>query len=352
MRKLTLSFMVLFAVTLLSSCDDIPDSNLERHIDTMDSMQTYVIEIASKKDNGVLSTTKNNYVYIDNIHSTFLVRNNNNTKTYISNEDIVFEYDDNMLYGYVYDDVWRKYEVDSSYLNIKYFESVLYTFFTESETITDDGYVVYQAYLNLDDLEGRLYNFTTEDMPKEYYGTDFLVQAYYSIEDQMFTSFTFDLSDIYADMEGEEGNVNSGVSWIVEFAFDEFNDDFSVNLDNYVYDDYLNSFNHVDMFDFDSQFSYEMVKGTVDYTLDQDILRIEFEETGIYKLMLTNISSLSELKITILDANYEVYREEVVDFNHMTSGYWNYPKGLYYIIVSSSEIDFIETTYSFLFVSN
>ena len=351
MKRLIILVLTLFTVVIASGCENVPNSNMENHINTMSAMQTYVISVTSSKSDITYSDVSSSYIYVDNNNGTFLLSNEDREVVNINSDDVIFEFDNNVLYGYMFEDIWHKYEVDNNYLSIRNFESILFSFFKDATESISDEYTVYETYLNLSDLEGKMYNVTSHEMDKEFYGDDFLVTAYYSNIENRFTSFSFDLSDILVKMNKEIGTITtSEAEWKVNFTFEEINEDFSVSINDYVFDDYLNGFEHLDLFDFDQRFSYEMINGSMSYLHDQDVIKVEFKETGLYRLFLTNITSTKKLLITILDSNMDIFLEEEIDVTKTMSDYETYNEGVYYIVICVDDTEFNEIAYSFLFL--
>ena len=184
MKRLLLVVLSLFVVSLITGCTSVGNTDLHNHLKTMDANQTYVIKTESVKSDITYVDSMSSYIYVDNFNSTFLISNEEKDVLEINNEDIMFEYEDSTLYGYVYNESWRRYEVDNKYLNIKYFETVLFSFFSDAEKETVNDYTVYKAALTMNDLEGRLFNIIGEELDSNYNNTEFEVTAYYSIVNQ------------------------------------------------------------------------------------------------------------------------------------------------------------------------
>ena len=183
----------LFIVTLLSGCGNVSNHDLSNHVNTMNALDTYVIEIVSSKHNLETDSIMNSFVYVDNAHNIYVVSDEEKTDIVIEDGDLIFEYINDSLFSYVFDDAWNKYRVDISYLNIKYFESVLFGFFESPEIITIGNDVMYTSHMSINDLEGSIYNIIGENFGEKYRDEDFEVNAFYDIELMRFTKFTFDL---------------------------------------------------------------------------------------------------------------------------------------------------------------
>lgn len=352
MNKLYI-LLILFIVTLLSGCGSVSNPDLNNHINTMNSLNTYVIKVESVKHDLTNDSIIDSYVYIDNVHGTYLVTDEEKTNMVVKKGDIMFEYLEDTLYSYVFEGVWAKYEINLNHLNIKNFESVLFSFFENPVIKRENNSVEYTSYININDLEGSLYNILGENFTQKYRDEDFALKAYYDNDLKRFTSFTFDLSEIYKSEMKDNGVFSSDeTSWMINFSFENINEEFSILLNQYQLDDYYNSFAQLDILNITSNFSFDMIKGNLDYQDDQDILQIEFEVTSLYRILLKDISTTAKIRIEILDSNYNFIKEEYLSSVSLQSKYFSFSKGIYYIIISSVGEQFEETAYKFLFLGN
>jgi hypothetical protein len=354
LKRLSL-IIILITTILIGSCTDvnIEDSNFRNHIETMAAFDTYGIKVVSSKTNTGIVKNQTQYVYIDNAHNTFLLSGSKKDDVQVMTEDVVFSMEADLIYSYVFNDVWGKYEVSSKYKSIRYFEQVLFTFFDSVKRTETNFETVYEDFLTLDLLKNNLINILGEDFDDDVYSLPFPVTAVYSKVDDHFTSIQFDLSSLYkiSNQENEEFS-SRDASWTIDFEFIAINEPFQIQVSDFITDDHYDDFTHLNVIEFDELYSYELIEGTVDYQTDKDILKVIFDHTGLYQLMLRDISSVEELFITILDENERVVRNFTLSAEDDISKYWNFAKGTYYIVVSGDIIDSSTIDYSFLFITN
>ncbi len=343
----------LFIITLLSGCGNISNLDLKNHINTMNALDTYSIKVVSNKQNLEDETSLNSYVYVDNIHSVYLLSEDEKTNIIIEDKDIIFEYVNDTVFSYVFDKIWNRYEIDNSYLNIKNFESVLFSFFDSPIVVNEGNIITYTSRLNFKDLKGSMYNVVGDYVPDKYLNNDFEVTAFYDKELKRFTKFCFNLSDIFiSDLEDKGEFAQSDASWMICFSFEDINKDFSLRLNEYQLDDHYNSFSQMDILSLDSLYSFDMIKGNIDYKNDSDIFEVEFESSGLYRISLRDITTTANISIQILDSEHNFIREENLSSVDILTKYFSFNEGTYYLVISSTDVQFEETGYKLLFLGN
>ena len=346
--------LVIVTTFFIGSCASLNllDPNIEKHNNTMSTLGTYFVEVVSSKTNTGVTQNTTEYIYIDNDNDTFLLTNQLKDTFEIYHEDVVFEMEEDKLYSYIFEDKWSKYEVSDSYLSLKNIEHVLFAFFTDAEVQNTNFEIVYTDTLTMNDLKGKITNILDLEIDQDLYDQEFSMSAVYSKNEERFISFTFDLTEQMILSDYEETFYSSDAAWTLTLDFKNIDQEFHVLVDEFIEDDYYNDFTHKGILEFDEKYSYELIKGTVNYESDQDILTLIFDKTGLYKLMLKDINTLNDLVVTIMDEQQNVVRTLTVSAHDNFSNYWNFSKGTYYICIESIGSSDTPTNYSFLFITN
>ena len=299
MKKLAILVLSLLTVTGLVGCEETThELNLDNHIKTMDSMDTYVMEIESNRQttNGDVITKR--YIYVDNTNSTFLVSDHEKDPVSVENGDVIFEVLEDEIFGYFFTDVWTKYELSPDYSNLKYFESIIFDFFTDDTVTVADGMHTYESTTTLATLIGNIFNMFEMDFAEEDMSIEFPISAIYSSKESRFLSFEFNLNPII-----NQGSFHypDTTDWKITLTFDVLNEDFELNIIGDIHDDYVGDFNQSSILEIVHRFCFEMIRGSIDFSIDKDLFKVEFEDDGIYQIKATKLNNIDNLYIHVLD---------------------------------------------------
>ena len=194
MKKVIILVLGLFSVAGLVSCEGVGNRlNLINHLNTMDALDTYVMELDSVKYQISGNQFSSKFIYIDNENNTFMISDRDRDVIEVEQNDVVFELNDDQVFGSVYTDSWIKYKLSSEYMNLRYLEKALFEFFSDSKVTVIDGIYTYQATTTIEALEGNIYNIFEIDFTDEQRIIEFPIEAVYDAVEERFLSFEFDL---------------------------------------------------------------------------------------------------------------------------------------------------------------
>lgn len=358
MKKIIILLLSITSSFLIGGCDDTPpiltNSNLDKHINTLECLDTYVIEFETEKfDNGNLNTAAN-FIYVDNKNDSFVISVlDKENPGIIENTDLVFEYDGDKLYNYMYDDLWIKHEINKHIVNVIGFEETVFDFLMNLTEETIDDNVIYKAIVTMEDIKDSGYTAFGGNVAEKYYNVEIPIIATYSIVEERFISFEFDFINVLKAMDADQGLTTSEEDyWKVKFEYTCIDDDFDLVIEDYVMDDFIDDFSQETITDIVELYSYELIKGCVDYSTDHDLIKIEFETNGLYQLSLQAFDGVHDLVISILDNNHNIVRTFNLNNDDDHTSYWNYAEGTYYLIVSGDLVEATAANYSLIFLSN
>lgn len=358
MKKMIIMFLTVVSGLLIGGCDSnqpsLIDSNLQSHLDSMGAMDTYVIKFTSDKMDSFEQSSNINYVYVDNVNETFVLSpENKDDENFINKTDLVFQYENNKLFNIMFDDVWIKHEISSTYFNVKNFETEVMKYLHDISYDINEEEITYVAYLSLNDVKDSGFQAFGDSIPEMYFNVDVPLTIKYSKTEERFISFELDFTPVMIEMDQDLGLSTSGDdSWIIKFEYERLDKEYNLIVDEYVIDDFVDGF-YGDMINgIKELYSYDLIKGSVNYNNDQDLIRVEFTKSGIYQLSLRNFNEVLDLNVTILDVNHKIITTFVMNSDNSMTSFWNYAKGTYYVLVSGDLIDNISTDYRLIFMSN
>ena len=357
MKKTAILLLVIVSSLLLVGCDNeqpiLIDTNLETHINTMDALNTYVIKFYTDKELNNIKSVSSNYVYIDSANETFVVSTMDKECYDILHTDLVFQYDEDGLFNFIYNDGWIKHEIDSTFINIINFESVVFDHFKDPTIEDTDTETVYTAHLSLEDIKDSGYTAFGGSVPEKYFNIEIPLSIAFNKTEERFTTFEFDFKPILEAMNLDEGlETQDEDIWNVTFEYTKLNEEFNLEITEYVVDDYIGDFDHEVFSIIKEMYSYDLIDGCVNYTDDSDLIKIRFEESGLYQLSLRAFNQTSDLVVKVLDKNHEIIRTFTLNSKDTATSYWNYTKGTYYVLVSGVLKDDTAADYSLIFMGN
>lgn len=358
MKQKTMVFLLsIISSFLIGGCDNTSafvDPNLEKHKYTIENLDTYIIELDAKKYNNNVTDSTSNYLYVDNIHHSFMFSSEDKDDASIINpSDIVFEYEGRKLFSFIYDDVWFKHQIDEELISIIDFEEIVLESLENLTKTTVEDKVIYKAVIALEDLVSSGYATLAGSVPEKYYNVTVPVTAVYSQELERFTTFDFDFKPVLEAMNKDLGYFTSNDDyWNVSFEYVRINEEYEIGINDYVLDDYIDYFEAFSIDGIKHLYSFDLINGCVNYSNDRDLMKVEFVDSGLYQLALWAFDGTTDLVVTILD----IHQNEIMTFNlnneDSLTNYWNFAKGSYYILVSSSLSDLSSAHYSLIFMSN
>ncbi|AIO18599.1 hypothetical protein KQ51_00719 [Candidatus Izimaplasma bacterium HR1] len=357
MKKITILFLSVISAILLGGCENNPpiigDSNLESHFNTIGALDTYTIKFEVDKNIQGSSTTNTNFIYVDNVNDTFAVSVYDKEDYSVLTTDLVFEYEDGKLYNYIYNDVWIKHEIDSKLLNFVEFENTVFEYFKNATTENIDGKIIYSADISINNIKDSGYTALGGNTSKEYYDIDIPITITFCTTEERFVKFELDFKPVMEAM-----NVDQGIEtleddyWKVSFEYTKIDESFEIVISDYIFDDFIDDFDEEAFIGMTELYSFELIKGCVDYNEDKDLLKVEFEDSGLYQLSLRSYEEVDDLVVTILDSNHNIFRTFILNSKDSVTSYWNYTRGTYYVLVSGNLSDCSSADYSLLFMSN
>lgn len=358
MKKITIMLLTVVSGFVLGGCEltqpNLIDSNLQSHIETMSILDSYVIKYSSDLLNGNEHKINESYVYVDNNNETFVVSSEDKEDAnLIDIEDLVFQFERKKLYNYLFDDVWIKHEVDVSFFNIISFEKVTMKYIQDMKYQFTDEEVNYVAYLSLEDVKDSGYSVFGSNIPEEYFNVKVPLTVTFNKVEQRFTSFEFDFKPVLIQMNNDKGyTTDKEDSWIVKFEYERLNEYFDLVIDDYIIDDYVDDFEQKTLSGITELFSYDLIKGCVNYDHDYDLIKVEFVKSGIYQLSLRNFNDVGDIVVTIMDINHKVITTFNLNNHDPLTSFWNYAKGTYYVLITGNLVDSNPLDYSLIFMSN
>ena len=357
MKKITILLLSLISTVMLGGCENNPgavmDANLKSHLDTLDDLDTYTIGFTSEKSINNEETALSKFIYVDNVNDTFAVSVYDKEEYSIVNTDLVFEHKGDKLYNYVYNNGWIKHEIDSSFMNIVDFESAVFEYFKNATTKEIGDNVIYTAHMSLNKIKDSGYTIFGNQISEEYYYLDIPLTITYNKTEERFTNFDFDFAPIVEAMNVSEGRTTQESDyWNISFEFTKLNESFEVVISEYVVDDFINDFEGETFTGITELNSFDLITGCVDYHEDQDLLKVNFEDSGLYQLSLRSFEEVDDIVVTILDSEHNIFRTFILNSEDSATSYWNYTKGTYYVLVSGNLTECTSADYSLLFMSN
>jgi len=326
--------VVLFGL-LLTSCNT-KETIITKHQENLLKLDSYIISFKEIKIKNGLPTESYQYLFVDNEHSLYSLKDVLELGDTLSPDDMIIEKSNNQLYTYLYNEGWTKYHINNKLEALTDFYLNAYDLFDVQifETITNH----YQSRIQASELNELVYGLLGIDISDEMKYETIIIQAKYDAEREMFTKLDIDLSNI------EE-------NWTLEIEFIEEILEFDLAVHEYSIDDYMNNFLYYDMYGLDAKDSFDLFRGSVNYMTDQDIISVQFEEESMYRLMLRDITEGASVDVQILDANLNVIREFRLSEHNEITRYYTYDSGLFYVIVTNNSDDVEVVDYSFLFLS-
>ena len=102
MKKVMILILSLFSVTGLVSCEEVGNRlNLINHLNTMASLDTYVMEFDSVKHQISGDQLSSKFIYIDNDNSTFMISDRDRDIIEVEQGDVVFQLNNDEVFGSV-----------------------------------------------------------------------------------------------------------------------------------------------------------------------------------------------------------------------------------------------------------
>jgi len=263
--------------------------------------------------------------------------------------DVVFQLNNDEVFGSVYTDIWTKYKLSPEYIDLRYLEKALFEFFSDSKVTVIEGIYTYQATTTIEALEGHVYNMFEIDFTDEERIIEFPIEAVYDSLEERFLSFEFDLSNL---LDKEISNSYEEPKWFISLSFEHLNQDFEISLVEQAEDDHVDDFNLNSFLNIVHEYSYEMIKGLINFSSDQDLIQVEFEDDGVYRLKMNKLDNIENLYIQVFDDKQNLIRTFELNSCDDASSYWQYDEGIYYLKISGDIINEDTSEYSFLFLSN
>ena len=352
MRKL-LVILSLLIVFFLSGCKESL-KDLNNHIKTVNSLDSYVIEMESKMGMGFTSSSYVSYIYVDNTNDIIKISENSSQNVNHKNyNDLVIDLSGKTIYGYVYEDDWYRYEMSDDTENTKSFEASIIGHFDNDDRSELNSGAKYSKNIRIEDLDSDLKEMLSELIDEDYYDIFLTLEAIYRDDLEMFTEVSINLNTILQRMYRDQGVTNYGdARWTITYSFDRMDESFEITIPEYVEDDYINSFDLIEYFDFDIYEVSDMLEGELEFEGDVDIFKLQHDSVRRYQINLTSSIGVGEIIVRLVDEDYEVVFETVVSKNTVLSEEFLLTKGTYYLVISKgvSYSEFSSLTYAFTFI--
>lgn len=351
MKRIVILVLSILCVTAFVGCEEVShEYNLRHHEITMDTLSTYVIDIESNRQTTIGEELTNSYIYVDNINNTFLVSNYLKDPISAKNADVIYEEINDDIYGLFYNGVWTKYQLSSEYAKLKYIEKVIVDLFDGDTSVkVSNNLYFYRTFATLDDLDGSILDIFAIDFAKDNRSVEFPITAIYSIEESRFISFKLDFNPI---LDTGDTNYANTTDWSITITFEDFNDNFELSIQDVQQDDFINDFDQNDKLQITRKYCFEMIRGSLDFSLDKDLFKVEFEDDGVFLLKAISLENIDNLYISVLDESRKFIRSFELSKEDDSSNYWSYSKGIYYLQVSGDIGIQNITEYNFLFLGN
>ncbi len=347
MKKIILLAFIGLITVSITACakrnNEHVSSDLTTHTETLRSLSGYLINITSDIIVEGENERSISYGYIDNHSNVIVLSDERKFDNTLTDTDKVFLKENKKAFNVIFGEVWTRTEVSNKVSELLEFDSYLLTSLETINTTVSEDDVEYKGTISNEKLLRlfevyRLDNYTRETTQ------NFEVTANFDKDAQRFTSFAIDCTSFLS----EQASVDS---WVVTFQYDFDNTDFAFELDDCVDDDYVKYFDDLSYLQVEHMKSYDLLKGSIDYGSDVDMIEVEFEESGLYTLNLRNIDFSAKINVEIYDQNRKLFKSFELSDERDYSKYWNFAEAKYYIVLSS-DCEESNIEYNLLFLSN
>ncbi|MEC9485468.1 MAG: hypothetical protein UMR38_06295 [Candidatus Izemoplasma sp.] len=334
--KRLLIVSLLSTLSILTGCNN-PDNYLDYHQDYMNNLDAYTILYTETKGSLENTEVTNKYVYVDNDHEMWRISDVYSEDLNYTNGDIIFTKNNGSYFQYVYDEQWLKYERDASVEVTKFFEQPFYDYVKHGTMTNNNTELVFEHDVLLGDLDpSKYYDIFGIEIPTTYHNYPVRLVATYNTEDDVFTSFKIDFTEIYEAWLSDINQSMPSVTWEIDIAYDMDMNAFALSLPQAINDDHANNMNPFNFIKVVTTDSFEFIEGILNYGSDIDLLGVHIDRTDRYQLSLRELTVPTNLIVKIYDENMNVI-EEILFEDNDTSTYYNLPKGDYYVGITSND---------------
>ncbi len=345
MKKLSLVLIFVLVLTL-TGCkteSSLIEKYTNNHEDTLDEFDVIETQTDVAYLIGEHETVLDSYVYKDNVANQECVATKENDPLSIEEytaECLAFygKFEGNYRGIIPYKNIDGDYTAHRLY-NPDTIENILLTYFVDEDIIEsdDDNEVIFRKWMNYNLFDESIKTVITQGFELAFPEVPVLISAVYDKEAEMFTSFIIDNTDvmklIYSENFGMDIDLNE---YYIRISQTEYTDEltyFYPSDNELVFDDYVNFFEDGDYVGYKMIYVGDEINGDLEYTDDQDVLKIFIPEGGIYNIDYNSGRYEHTILFALYGENYDFLAEYVVGEtgNELKDGYLY--AGTYYIVV-------------------
>ena len=349
MRKIIL-LLTVFSVLTLSSCraeDSLVEKYYNNHLDTIDGYDKAEIITKTIFSYADSETELPSYLYIDNTINKSCVANGENDpnafEEYSTTCMAIFgQYNGNDSGFVPYPTENGVYAIHPVYQEINYQDLIMGLLTDEDIVEGDDENEVYiRKTVNFNELGSELQDKVSQGFDVPYPEVPVVLNVIYDISEELFTIMTIDNLDVmqlvYQENFGMEFTLDA---YYIEITTTEYTDElnFLIPSTGTEADDHVNYFDDGDFYGYYNLNVDESIEGSLEYSEDQDIIKITIPVGGIYNLVYVNGNYEQSILFGLYSIDFEFEGEGVIgDPDHDLSNTYLYA-GEYYIILFSHNV--------------